>query len=460
MPGAARVGVGAHGAAGVDHRVVALPHRQRLARLAAQLDPAEPNSPPALATSEGATGTARRPNILVIMADQQSKFVLGCYSDQVVRTPHLDRLAREGLRFDSAYCPSPVCMPSRMSFMTGCTPSTNGIHTNLAMLPSDRPTWAHALGIGGYETALLGRMHFEGVDQHHGFESRPCGEMWAVHPGMMGEVLPPTEYGLHLPSGQQRHTMSVAGSGPTAEQWMDQRVTEHSCEWLRAKGVAAAGETTSPRPWAAVVGYVLPHNPYVAPRHLVEHYFDKVTVPENPDVARQPPMTQWYRASRDLLEPFSELRARTAIAAYYALCELHDQHCGAVLAALEESGQADNTLVIYVSDHGEMLGQHGCWTKNTYYEGSVGVPMLIRWPGHTAANQVSSEVCSLLDLAPTIVDVAAATAGAVGPAPVPGSAFEGSSLLPSLLGQADGAAERVAFSEVMDQSNQSSVQTS
>ena len=124
-----------------------------------------------------------QPNILLLMTDQHSKYHLGCYGDDLVRTPHLDKLAASGVRFDNAYCASPVCVPSRMSFMTSRRPSANQVWNNNHILRSDIPTWAHALGIGGYETALIGRMHFVGADQRHGFEKRPLGEYSAHHPG-------------------------------------------------------------------------------------------------------------------------------------------------------------------------------------------------------------------------------------------------------------------------------------
>ncbi len=117
-----------------------------------------------------------KPNILLIMTDQHSKHVLGCYGNSLVGTPNLDCLAAEGMRFTDAYCPSPLCVPSRMSFMTSCTPSANEVWNNNHILHSGIPTWAKLLSSAGYETTLLGRMHFCGPDQGHGFEYRPVGE--------------------------------------------------------------------------------------------------------------------------------------------------------------------------------------------------------------------------------------------------------------------------------------------
>ncbi len=120
-----------------------------------------------------------QPNILILMSDQHSKHVLGSYGDGLVRTPNLDALAAAGTRFTAAYCPAPLCGPSRMSFLTARRPSANRVRTNEQILSSAIPTWAHALGAVGYETALIGRMHFVGPDQRHGFELRPLGEYMA-----------------------------------------------------------------------------------------------------------------------------------------------------------------------------------------------------------------------------------------------------------------------------------------
>jgi len=130
----------------------------------------------------------QRPNVLLIMTDQHSKHFLGSYGNDIVRTPNLDRLASEGMRFTSAYCPAPLCVPSRMSFMTSRTPSRNRVWNNEGILSSAIPTWAHVLTAAGYETSLIGRMHFKGLDTRHGFENRPIGEPGASPPGRAAGV--------------------------------------------------------------------------------------------------------------------------------------------------------------------------------------------------------------------------------------------------------------------------------
>ena len=177
-----------------------------------------------------------RPNILVIMTDQHSKHVLGCYGNPVVRTPNLDRLAADGMLFTSAYCPGPLCVPSRMSFMTCRAPSQNRVWDNAHILSSGLPTWAHSLGAAQYETSLIGRMHFIGPDQRHGFENRPIGEYHARHPGTPETGGPRWTRFPASTSGQRRVSVELAGTGTTTYQWADAQITERAVEYLRRQG--------------------------------------------------------------------------------------------------------------------------------------------------------------------------------------------------------------------------------
>ena len=341
------------------------------------------------------------PNILVIMTDQHSKHFLGCADNDLVRTPNLDRLAAQGMRFTNTYCGAPVCVPSRMSFMTARTPSRNRVWGNHHILSSGIPTWAHALGASGYETALIGRMHFVGSDHRHGFEHRPIGEYSAHHPGMSVQGGNQWTKYSGITSGQDRAAVEIAGKGTTSYQWYDEQVTATACDYL------AAHSNQADRPFAALVGYVLPHCPFVAPAELFDYYYDRVPIPEIEP--HQPPTVQRYRAHRRILEPpLPAERIRVALASYYALCDYSDQLIGQVLDAVDKNGLTEHTLVIYASDHGEMAGAHGCWWKSCYYEGSAGVPLIMRQPGVIPEGTVSDAVCNLMDLGPTMIEVAGA----------------------------------------------------
>jgi len=337
-----------------------------------------------------------RPNILVIMSDQHSKHFLGCYGNQLVRTPNLDRLGEEGMRFDNAYCPAPLCVPSRMSFLTSRTPSANEVWDNNHILSSGIPSWATVLTVAGYETSLIGRMHFCGPDQRHGFEHRPVGEASAGPVGMTRKGGPAWTRFSGNTSGQCREAVEVAGRGHTHYQWADEERTRVAVRWLKDK--AGGGRR---RPFAAVLGYVLPHCPFVAPKPLFDYYYERVDIP--PVEQRQPATIRRWRDIRGVLDPpLGEERVRVARAAYYGLCEHIDSLIGQVLDTLEETGLSRDTLVIYTSDHGEMAGDHGCWWKSNYYEGSVGVPLIARWPGVVRASTDSQAICNLLDIGPTL----------------------------------------------------------
>jgi len=377
---------------------------------------------------------ASRLNILILMSDQHNKHVLGCYGNEVVRTPNLDRLASEGMRFTNAYCPAPLCVPSRMSFMTGRTPSGNQVWDNGHILSCGIPTWAHVLGAAGYETALIGRMHFVGIDQRHGFEKRPLGEFGARPPGAPAKGGPAwTRYPSEA-CGQSRQSVEIAGTGTTLYQWFDRQVTRAACVYLREKA-----EACSDRPFAAVAGFLLPHNPYIAPKDLFEYYYDRVDAPRADE---QPPATiRRLLERRGFAAPLSEQRVRIARAAYFALCELFDAFVGEVLACLDETGLAENTLVIYCSDHGDMAGEHGCWCKGNYYEGSVGVPLIARLPGVIAPGAVCDAVCNLMDLGPTLIEAADAD---------PLHQTDGRSLWPTLCGEHPADWPDETYSELVD----------
>jgi choline-sulfatase len=335
-----------------------------------------------------------RPNILVLMTDQHSRHVLGCYGNGVVRTPNIDRLAGQRVRFTDAYCPAPLCVPSRMSFMTSRTPSQNEVWDNRHILGSSIPTWAHALGIAGYETALIGRMHFVGPDQRHGFEQRPIGERSAGPPGMRARDGPlHTQFPLAT-HGSSRQAVEIAGRGRTLRQWGDEERTRVAVRWLEERAESNDGQS-----FAAVFGTILPNCPYVAPPGLFDYCFDRVDVPQRED--RRPATILREQESQGILDPpLTPERIRVARAAYFALCEHVDSLVGQVLDALDRTGLAESTVVIYASDHGDTAGDHGCWGKSTYYQGSAGVPLIARWPGVVAPGTTSRAVCNLTDHRP------------------------------------------------------------
>ena len=336
---------------------------------------------------------AEQPNILLIMSDQHSPHVLGCARHSTIRTPTLDQLAAQGVRFTNSYCGNPLCVPSRMSFLTSRHCSDIRVWTNGCRLSSDIPTFVHHLVNAGYETLLCGRMHFTGPDQRHGFERR-----------LIGDVHAKLEHIPRSTTGQTADGVKVAGPGQTAYSCYDEAVTQICCRFLEARD-NSPGE----RPFFMTVGYVLPHCPYIAPKRLFDEYLPKVDVPQLPDGyydSLHPFMQNWR--DRRCVDELTDEQVRVARAAYYGLVTRMDELIGDILFTLANTHLGEDTVVIYTSDHGEMAGEHRMWWKSSFYDGSVGVPLIASWPGHFSEGRVVSHITSLLDIGPTLVELAGA----------------------------------------------------
>lgn len=374
---------------------------------------------------------ADQPNILLIVSDQHAPALMGCAGDPIVRTPNLDALAARGVRFEHAYCGAPLCVPSRMTMLTGRHCSDIGVWSNSCYLGSDIPTFAHALGAAGYETVLCGRMHFIGPDQRHGFHRRIMGDVLGytqvggrTSTGLSRELAPGT--------GQSYPAVAISGAGRTAYQVYDETVGATARDFLVRR--------EDDRPLLLVAGFVLPHCPFVARKDLFDYYYERVPMPEIPEgyfECLPEPMRHW-RESRGITELTAE-QIRSARAAYYGMVEHFDEVVGAVLGGLAQSPIAEDTIVIYVSDHGESAGRNGLWWKSNFYDHSVGVPMIAAGPGVPQA-QTRAEVVSLLDLAPTLAEL-----GGGPELPL----ASGQSLVPLLTGEARGPWRDEALSELV-----------
>jgi choline-sulfatase len=344
---------------------------------------------------------SKRPDILFIFSDQHAQRVAGCYGDDVARTPALDRLAREGVTFDACYAPSPVCGPSRMSMLTARTPSSIGCWTNNDILPSDTPTYAHALSASGYDTISMGRLHVLGPDQHRGFGARLIGDHSPNWPGVarhdMG-ILSKTH-------GPNRISVERSGRGNSAYQNLDEATLDATLAQLSAIAERRlAGET---QPFFMQVGFMLPHPPYVARPKDYDLFEGKVPPARLPPPEAPHPWMDWWRGNRQI-ETVTGAEAERSRTAYYALVHRLDLHVGMVLERLAELGLEENTLVVYASDHGDHLAERGLWWKHTMYDESVKVPLIMRWPAVLPKSARRPEAVSLLDVAATFTDVAGA----------------------------------------------------
>jgi choline-sulfatase len=365
----------------------------------------------------------KQPNILMICSDQHAARVTGAYGNRIVATPNLDKLAAEGCRFDSFYCNDPICVPSRMSLMTGRFPFRCEVTGNQSVLDSRFPTLAHIAVRGGWHAVLSGKMHFNGSDQRHGFLERLVGEPStnALYGGAnRGHEGPPF---CHLGNCSRPDPLFHVGAGVNPFVAYDGAVTEATVRWLR-QYATGAGTRTVP-PFFLMVGFLLPHCPYIAPKELYEKYRAQVKAPRL-TCAELDALHLHHRAYRKFirLDDVPPENFDKAAAAYYGLVDQLDRNVGAVLDALQELGLLENTIVMYFSDHGEMLGRHGRWHKDCFHEEAARVPMFVRHSSQRLVSSVS-EHCSLVDLMPTLCEWA-------GVKPPPG--MDGVSLVPLLKG--------------------------
>lgn len=335
-------------------------------------------------------------NVLFLFSDQHNQKVAGCYGDSVVQTPNIDKLAQDGVRFDNAYCPSPICVPSRMASLTARWPHRQECWTNDDILRSDLPSWLHAAGAAGYAPVLIGRLHAIGPDQMHGYAERQGGDHspnWQGAPrqsmGVLSETNDPTAASLQK-----------TGAGYSAYQQKDADITEAAVDWLTHQAPALNADG---KPFCLTVGLMLPHPPYVVDDEAYDLYAGKVPPPELGPEAADHAFHRWWRDNRGVADLTAEEadRARTA---YWGLVHRMDEMIGRVLEALEAAGLMENTLIIYASDHGDHLGERGLWWKHTFYEESVKVPLIMRLPGVLPAGEVRDQVVNLVDLSQTMLE--------------------------------------------------------
>ncbi|GAA1490447.1 choline-sulfatase [Brachybacterium sacelli] len=349
-----------------------------------------------------------RPNIVVIQADQMAAQALGAYGDPAARTPHIDALAADAAVYDRAYCTTPLCAPSRASMMTGRMPSDIGCYDNGDDFAASTPTFAHHLRAAGYHTALVGRMHFIGPDQHHGFEQRLTTDVYPADMDMVPDWRrDPAE---RLQWYHDADAVFTAGvSQATVQQDFDDEVGFRTLRHLndRVRANRAAGERI---PFLMVTSFIHPHDPYEPPQEHWDRFADvdipDPAHPEVPDPAQDPHSHRLRAMSGfDRREPSGE-EVRRARRSYYAAVSYIDDHIGGIRERLKTLGLADETIIIVTSDHGDMLGEKGLWFKMSPYEESSRVPLIIHGPDHLVPGGRYANPVSLLDLMPTLLELA------------------------------------------------------
>lgn len=386
-------------------------------------------------------GAPKRPNILWICTDQQRFDTLGCYANPFVRTPNIDRLAASGVLFERCYSQSPVCTPSRVSFLTGRYPRTTRCRQNGQSIPGDEVLVTKLLADADTAGGLSGKLHISACHP----KVAPVAERrvddgyaefhWSHHPD---PDWPANEYFRWLSEQGVSYGRAAYGGSRYVQVSVPPRY--HQTTWCAQKAIdhieAAAG---SGRPWLFSVNFYDPHHPFDPPLEYLQRYLDRLDDVPLPsytegELLDKPVFQQIdHRAAYNMPGnyPFPDMSAedhRLVRAAYWAMIDLIDEQVGRMLKALEETGQLEDTLVVFMSDHGEMLGDHGIYLKGPYfYEPAVRVPMLVSWPGTIPAGRKSGALVELVDLAPTLLETSGLPVHA---------GMQGRSLWPLLAGQA------------------------
>jgi choline-sulfatase len=339
-------------------------------------------------------------NLLYIFSDQHSREKTGCYGNQYVKTPNIDRLSREGTQFNNAYCNFPICLPSRASMTVGDYAHRNNYWDNAHPYAGEAEGWGHRLTQQGFEVTTIGKLHYKANIPETGFLDQriPLNTVKGI-----GDI-----YGCVRSKDAFRPELgewiAKATIGEHDYTRYDRQVASLAKEFLEGKT-----PSYSEKPWTLFVGFVCPHFPLICPSEFaydpMELPFPKQYLkgsrPEHPVIAE-------FRRYCNLEDDLDEMTVRKAVACYYGLCSFMDAQVGIVIDALRKANLEDTTRIIYTCDHGDTMGDHGLWYKHTMYEGSVGVPLIIAGPDIPKGKKSNTNV-SLVDIFPTVLECVGAT---------------------------------------------------
>jgi choline-sulfatase len=337
--------------------------------------------------------TDQRPsNLIIFCSDEHARRVARCYGDPVVRTPTLDMIARLGTRFTSAYTPSPICVPARASLATGQQVHETRCWSSAEPYHGQVPSWMHKVRDAGHPVVSIGKLHFRRAGDDHGFdeEIEPMylanqGQGWVQ--GLMRDPMPVYD--------DTKELSQDIGPGETSYTEYDRRITHEAVKWL--KKYASRFKT---RPWVLFVSFASPHYPLKCPGEFYRLY-EHADIPQPPRQRPEHEVLEQMASFWNYDEYFDDGLRDVARKGYYGLVSFLDDNIRQVMETLEDSGAARDTSVMYISDHGEMLGSHGFWTKSVMYEDSVGVPMMMM--GQGIAEGVNHTPVSLTDVAATVL---------------------------------------------------------
>jgi len=353
-----------------------------------------------------------QPNIVLVMVDQLTAFALSSYGNRVTKTPNIDAFSKTATVFENAYCNYPLCAPSRFALMSGRLPSKISAYDNAAEFSASVPTIAHYLRDAGYYTCLSGKMHFVGPDQHHGYEDRLTAEIYPADfswtpPDSYDALTDPEFAEANGPAPGVSTVETITDAGPKVRSMQmdyDDEVIHRACQHLFDR--TRHGDS---RPLFMTVSFTQPHDPYVSSAEFWDLYKDSdIDAPRVPPI----PLDQMDAHSRSLyfhysLDKFAVTDDiyRRARHGYYAMISDIDRKFGQLLKTLDDCNLSSNTMVLFTSDHGDMIGERGLWFKKNLFEPSIRVPMMLRCPGKSMPARVATPV-SLLDVLPTFTDAA------------------------------------------------------
>jgi arylsulfatase A-like enzyme len=359
--------------------------------------------------------------VLVICTDQQRWDSLGCYGSEEVSTPCVDGLAAGGTLFERCYATNPVCAPSRASMLTGAYPYQHGLWANGVKLPAERVTLLRELAAAGYRTGLVGKLHLSPCADGRTEDPAEYGFQWNRWSHGPPQSAPGNSYHLWLAerfpelaaeaaaSGRPQTDLPPADGRPAA--YHDMPAEAHYSRWAADAAVEFINGTGQGQPWLLWVNFFDPHHPFAAPPDYVRRVTQRPRRPpagSADDLRGRPRPLQglseqsYAGSARGFREyrpdEISQIRDR-----YWAMIDLVDEQVGQVLRAAEAAGPAEDLLVLFISDHGEMLGDHGLLLKGPMmYEGAMRVPCIVRWPTRVPAGQRMAGIASLADVAATI----------------------------------------------------------
>jgi len=341
-----------------------------------------------------------RPNILIVMVDQLNGTLFPDGPADWLHAPNLRALAARSTRFANAYTASPLCAPGRASFMSGQLPSRTGVYDNAAEFASAIPTYAHHLRRAGYATCLSGKMHFVGPDQMHGFEERLTTDIYPADFGWTPDYRKPGEridWWYH-------NLGSVTGAG--VAEITNQLEYDDEVAFQAEQKLYDLARGKDARPWCLTVSFTHPHDPYVARKRFWDMYEDcahlQPEVPALPYEDHDPHAQRIFDANDWRNFDITDDDIARSRRAYFANISYLDEKIGSILDVLDRTRQ--EAIVVFVSDHGDMLGERGLWFKMNFFEGSARVPLMISAPG--MASGLVSDPVSTIDLCPTLCALA------------------------------------------------------